>query len=56
MPFSDRVPICGLKCGLWLFQTLGVYFMFAVKVTTMSEGILADDIGLGNVKYLLFHI
>ncbi len=53
---SDRVPIRSLKCGLRLFQALGVYYIFAVEVTTMSGGILADDMGLGKVKYLLFHI
>ncbi len=56
MSLSDRVPICGLKCGLRPFQALGVYYMFALEVTTMSGGILADDIGLRKVKYLLFHI
>ncbi len=56
MSLSDWVPIYGLKCGLRLFQGLGVYCMFVVEVTTMSGGILADDIGLGKVKYLLFHI
>ncbi len=56
MSLSDRMPIRGLKCGLRPFQALGVYCMFAVEVTTMSGGILADDMGLGKVKYLLFHI
>ncbi len=56
MSLSDRVPICGLKHGLRPFQALGVYCMFAVEVTTMSGGILADDMGLGKVNYLLFHI
>ncbi len=56
MSLSDRVLICGLKCGLQPFQALGMYCMFAVEVTMMSGGILADDMGLGKVKYLLFHI
>ncbi len=56
MLLLDRVPICGLKYDLQLFLTLGVYLMFAVEVTTMSGGILADDMGLGKVKYLLFHV
>ena len=30
--------------------------MFAVKVATMNRGILVDNMGLGKVKYLLFHI
>lgn len=53
---SDWVPICGLKYSLQLFQTLKVYCMFAVEVTMMSGEILADDMGLEKVKYLLFHI
>ncbi len=56
MSLLDQIAIHGLKCGLRLFQALGVYYMFAVEVTTMSEGILADDISLEKVKYLLFHI
>ncbi len=56
MSLSDRVPIRGLKYSLQPFQALGVYCMFAVEVTTMSGGILADDMGLEKVKYLLFHI
>ncbi len=30
--------------------------MFVVKVIIISMRILADDIGLEKVKYLLFHI
>ncbi len=56
MSLSDRVPIRGLKCGLRPFQAFGVYCIFAVEVTTISGGILVDDMGLGKVKYLLFYI
>ncbi len=56
MSLSDWVSICSLKCGLRLFQALGVEWKFVVEVTTMSEGILVDDIYLKKVKYLLFHI
>lgn len=38
------------------FQGLDVYCMFAVEVTTMSGGILADDMGLEKVRYLLLLI
>ncbi len=56
MSLLDWMPIYGLKCGLQLFQALEMYCMFVVEVTTMSERILADDMGLRKVKYLLFHI
>ncbi len=56
MSLSDRVLICSLNYGLRPFQTLEVYYMFVVEVITMSEEILADDMGLEKVKYLLFHI
>ena len=52
MSLSDRVPIRGLKCGLRPFQALGVFCMFLVEVTTLSRGILADDMGLGKVRHL----
>ncbi len=55
MSISDWVPICGLKCDLQPFSALRVYGIFAVEVTTMSGEILADDIGLRKVKYLLFY-
>ncbi len=50
------MSICGLKCGFRLFQALELYYIFAIKVTAMSGGVLTDDIGLGKLKYLLFHI
>lgn len=56
MLLSNQVSICGLKCDLQPFQALGVYYIFVIEVITISKGILANDIGLGKVKYLLFHI
>ncbi len=56
MSLSDWVLIHSLKCGLQPFQAFEVYYMFAVEVTMINEGILADDMGLEKVKYLLFHI
>lgn len=53
MNLSDQVEIQGLKYGLKPFQALGVYYMFSVEVTTLSGGILADDMGLGKVRTLL---
>lgn len=53
MSLSDRVPVRGLKCGLRPFQALGVFCMFSVEVTTLSGGILADDMGLGKVRHFL---
>ena len=56
MSLSDWVPIQSLKYGLQLFQALGVYYIFAVEVTTISEKILTDNIGLKIVKRYLFYI
>ena len=56
MSLLDWMPICGLKNGLQLFQAFRMYYMFAVKVTIISERILANDMGLRKVRYLLFHI
>ena len=56
MSLSDLIPICGLKYGLQPFQVFRVYYMLVVKVTTISGEILADNMGLKKVKYLLFHI
>ena len=56
MLISDQMPICNLKCSLQPFQALEVYCIFVLEVITMSEEILADDTGLGKIKYLLFHI
>ncbi|MCJ1346288.1 hypothetical protein MMC31_004503 [Peltigera leucophlebia] len=53
MSLSDRVPIRGLKCGLRPFQALGVFCMFLVEVTTLSGGILADDMRLGKTVQCL---
>lgn len=56
MSIPDWVSISGLKCNLQTFQTLEVYYIFVVEVSTISVGILADNIGLKNIKSLLFHI
>ena len=56
MSFSNRKPICSLKYCLQLFQAFGVYCMFAMYVITIIEEILADNISLKKLKYLLFYI
>lgn len=53
MSLLDWVPLCGLQCGLRPFQALGVFCIFLVEVTTLSRGILADDLGLEKVRHLL---
>lgn len=56
MLLSDQIPIYSLKCGLQPFQVFGVYCIFIVKVTITSKKILADNMDLEKIRYLLFHI
>lgn len=50
------MPIWRLKCNLQPFQALRMYYILIVEVVTMSGKILADDMSLKKVKYLLFYI
>ena len=56
MSLSNRIFICSFKCGLQLFEALGMYCMFAIEVIMINERFLVDDMGLKKVKYLLFYI
>lgn len=46
MSLLDQVPVHNLKCNLRPFQVLGVFYIFWVKVMTLSRGMLADDMVL----------
>ncbi len=51
---KDRVAFCGMRLGLKPFQALKIFSMLQIEVDTGSEGILADEIGYGKVRYLIF--
>lgn len=54
MTSKDCMALCGIKSGLRPFQALGVFSMVQIELHTQSEGILADEMGYGKVRYLIF--
>ena len=53
MSIDDKIKLRGLFVGLRQFQALGILPMFNIEIVTNSEGILADEMGFGQVLILL---
>lgn len=56
MLILDCIAISGLKYYLSLFQVIGVYFIFILEVPKLNEDILANDMSLKKIRYLLLYI
>ncbi len=54
MSSKDRVAFCVIRLELRPFQALRIFLMLQIEVDIGNEGILADKIGYGKVRYLIF--
>ena len=51
---NNLIALCGIRSELRPFQALEILFILQIEINMQSEGILADEIGYGKVRYLVF--